>query len=381
MTKKDATPKAGAEGATPATDKTPIAAAVETPATPPLNPRLAAMAEMGKRIEAEREDDREDDEQSRTAYIGSLEDALAADAQANPLPDPDDEQAVKPNNDGIQNENVPQAEAPVVSTDPHAPVRGDDGIWRMKVKVNGTEQLVPISEAATHYQKDVAGNEKLKRAAERERQIAAREQAVAERERRSSQSTQPSKKDVAKLGDAEKAFVASIYSGDESSVEGAISKYREALTEQITADLQAGTPVQAQIDPAQIADQVERLIDFKASKARFTSAYSDVLADPVLTQIADQESERLLREEPDLSFDDHFKKAGDHARSWMEQRAKVMGFVPKEQAQAPEQTRVERKRQTASSPAGTSRAPKPQQPPVTHSSVIADIKRARGQMV
>lgn len=349
--------QSGAEGETPA------------PATPkPSNARLEAMAKVSATIQAQRAAVEEEDAGTVKSFMEELENSLATDPN-NQLPEP-------------EAKKVAPAEKDAVSNEPQAPVFQDEaGNWKMRVKVNGKTEEVPVESVQTSYQKDAAGSQKLQRAAarqqeldRREQQIRAAEQAVIQRAKQAP--SQPSK-DAVPLSKMDEEFAAAIYSGDESSVTAAMAKYRETLQASIEQKVREGTPQHLPIDPDAIAAQVQKRIDFTQAHGEFTRDYADVLADPVLTDLADRESDRLLREEPELSFAENLTKSGNRAREWL---ASKLPSRAKTDPVEVDPRRLERKRETANSSGGTARTSTSAPPPVTTSSVIAEMKKARGQI-
>lgn len=347
--------------------KTPVAEGVEelaaeksTPAQPAVNPRMAALDALTNK-DFEGRDDGGASEEERKAYFDQLEEQAAHGAEDPPK------------------EDATPAEEPVVSPESQAPAFQDaDGNWMMKVKIDGTEQTVPISEVQTNYQKGAAADARLRQASDRakeldrrEQQLRATEQAMAQRAKQPT----PSKPDAKVVSDAESNLAEAIYSGDQNMVTEAIGKFREVVTEQIQS-AQATAPQTKELDPGQIAQLVENRIAVSSAQAQFAKDFAEVKADPFLEELADRESSRLLTEEPHLTPAENLQKAGEFAMKWLDSKRPAPKDTPD-----PAATRTERKRQTAGAPTGTVRSPSEAEPQVTHGSILDEMRRARGQAV
>jgi hypothetical protein len=259
------------------------------PLTDPVSVRERKMADLAQKRIEERERERKaaalmnDPDLSEDEYDARIKAAAAPDE------DEDDEADPKPE---------PAAQKPK-ATEPDA--RGwrtrDDGVRIKTLKVNGQTVEMTEDEYDRQLQKEIAGDQKLRLAAEREQQLARREQEIA---RRMQEVSQPPK-------------------GAAQDVERALSEYHDALLDGdtdaakaklldvINAGRQSSTP---NIDDivSQVATRVEHTQAAKRHKesveegwSTFKRDYSDIVADEGLLAYADTQVKRLRQEKPELS--------------------------------------------------------------------------------
>lgn len=148
---------------------------------------------------------------------------------------------------------------------------------KYRVKIDGEEQEVPLSEILRGYQKDSAASRRLEEASRRQKELDEREDRLREHEARLSNTpeTQATQQMAADPG----AFLDALYEGD-----------REKAAKLLN-DLGIGrqqTATQEQINPSEVAALVKQQIAVDSAFETFKRDFQDVLKDPYLVKIADQ---------------------------------------------------------------------------------------------
>lgn len=104
--------------------------------------------------------------------------------------------------------------------------RKDDGQLYTKMKVNGVEREVPASQVQAYLQKDMAGDQKLQQAADRERQNQQKEREIREMEARiRQQSSQPPGKGAEEIRQQAKQVLSKLWDGDDEAAAEALSDF------------------------------------------------------------------------------------------------------------------------------------------------------------
>ena len=183
-----------------------------------------------------------------------------------------------------------------------------------RLNVNGT--VVELSEEQYDRQvsKSLAGDDKLRKAAEIQQQQLAREKQLQERERRLQESEQlpppGASEDVKQMVDD---ALEGLLDGDKDAA-------RDKLLDAISAGRQSSTPNIDEI-VSRAATQAEAKVDAKYAKRdadkvagtafnNFKSDFSDVIAARNGIENADLEVKRLQRERPEMPLNDMFQEAG-----------------------------------------------------------------------
>lgn len=225
------------------------------------------------------------------------------------------------------------------------------------IKVNGKEQQVPKSKVLDTgiraMQKDLAADEKLARASEKEKQ--------AEESRRRYEALllghrqSPASEDPAQLSDKEVGEIRAAHKegGEDAAVE-------------ITRRILAGRKEATQLHPAQVVQLVSDVMEAE----HFKREHADVWNDPIARNVF-------------MDLEDRARAAGDK-RPASELRPEIAGFVrerlgikPKRVEQG--QERVERKKTIVNLPSAPSvrrEGPKPT-PTLTDSERVAKIREGR----
>lgn len=265
---------------------------------------------------------------------------------------------------------------------PAGPVFQRDGVWMTRVKINGKEEEIPLDQVTARYQKDAAGDEKLRIAAERERQLAEKEQQlIAERDRLAALQQQHSRpsdtKDAGSVRVDEKELVDALMDGDEEAFTAKMRAYRQAIKDEVLGELGTNTAsVRDPVTPEQIAAEVEDRIAMRTAIAAFESEYSDVVSDEYLRGMVSDRVQAIQKGDPAKPYAEILREAGNGVREWIAAKAgtKASTIEPS--------TRAERKRAaTAATVSASARASIGEDEPgmPTPSQVIAEMRAARGQ--
>lgn len=253
-----------------------------------------------------------------------------------------------------------------------------DGKQFVRLKAYGQVEEVPLDVALRRAQKDVAAEKKLKEAIERERRAAAAEQLAAQRlQSVKPVGTLPPEVQAGPSADLLNEVKETLKQHYEGDVEGAAERLAKVL-----AGRQQTTP----ISPEQIAAQVRADLQRDAAVQRkakeeadqlsafevFEEKFGDIVQNPRLFAYADAEVSLLMQQDPSLSIEQAFIKAGETVRAMTQP------------AVTPPDPRLQAKR-SAPKPINASRIPsvstqiEPPPKPITHADVIARMRATRGQ--
>lgn len=245
------------------------------------------------------------------------------------------------------------------------------------VKIDGKEQQVDqekiLDAGVRTFQKESAADKRLqeasvqlKRLQEYEYQLRQREEALAKAlpAKKADEPKPQSKHDRQVYRQTAEA----LYSGDEDAAAEALEKLLEGRDE---------TPAAPQIDPnALVQEAVRRTrqqMSVENARESFASEFTEIIADPVLTRLADEESAVLLRDNPEMTAKQNLMEAGRRVRNWVEAHGGG------NHAPAPESQKAERKRAIKPVKAAGGKIPsKPEEKPKTRSDIVADMRKQRG---
>lgn len=251
---------------------------------------------------------------------------------------------------------------------PTAPVLNEhlvekDGKQYVKLKVDGQERLVPFDDAVRNLQKAGAADRRLQEAAERQRQLEDRERNIAANEQRlQAKLSELHKQPPANAGaDPDEQDIALAKKAWESMLDGDEEEAPAALARLIAA-ARSHSPT---VDPEAIAQVAlhkiqEREFDkgIEKGKAVFAEEYSDIMADPILFEVANQKTIALQDEHPDWSPEQIILEAGRLTREWRN--------GGKQQSSSSGTERLERKQNLKPMPKATAaRTPKADEKPLT----------------
>jgi hypothetical protein len=246
-----------------------------------------------------------------------------------------------------------------------------------QVKVDG-EVLEVTDDEIRQYQKGLTADRRLEQAAEERKRIeveSARleaDRAEFERTRAGGSARAGSSSDddsqATPIGDdgAARKLYEDLTSGDE---EAAIAAIKE---------LKKGRQAEA-IPPETVTARVLQEIDWRDAQSAFAKGYPDIVADPLLTQIASNTLTQTLKTSE--TYDQAFAEAGDRTRAWV--RKLNAGSTQDVDAGASDPGRVDkqsRKERIDLPTAINARAAgQPQEEVAKPSTIIKEMRQGRGQ--
>jgi hypothetical protein len=284
-----------------------------------------------------------------------------------PHPAPEDDPTPKAEDDPKEPEPVPD-DGPTLATE-------DLATSRVKVKIDGQEEELTVSQLVRGFQKDSAASKRLQEASDRAKELDERERALSEREQALTAKPEPEPQpdpqpDQPSFNrDVGKDLVDAIYKGEDDKALDALEKL------QVT-----GRPVEQptpQVDVAALKQEVQTDLrnELKVEEAlkTFQSDFSDIVSDPVLAGVADSFLNDELQSESDLSV--ALTNAGQRTREWINQKAPQ----PEEKTPTPSPEKSARKQQIDNLPAAGGSKEPVKEPPKrqTTADVIAEMKAKR----
>jgi hypothetical protein len=248
---------------------------------------------------------------------------------------------------------------------------------KIKVKINGVDGEASIEDMQRVFQKSESADRRLAEAARKERELLEREAAL---QQQVAESKKVAEEKPAPVDPAEaKAFAAAMFEGDEGkAVEAfnkAVSKAAEGVVEGRLKAFQATQPAQVDID--QITANVEQRFAVNSALKKSQTDYPELYADPDIETLAAAKIQRKQTEEG-LSFADALEQTGSEL-------ATKFGWQ-KAGHQAKTDTTARDKKLAAKAALDTiesagAKTSTTEPVPLTHSQVIADMMKQRGQAV
>lgn len=236
----------------------------------------------------------------------------------------------------------------------------------VKVKVDGEEQELPLSEVIKNYQKEATADKRLREAAEERHRLEQLRNEI-EQERSKPVEEEQLPDNDADLTDAERiaaAFDNLSYGTDDEKAEA--SRELKAL---LGRSDNPTIPVE-QITQ-QAAQQAIYQMQYQEAEKRFLEGYQDIVSDPTLYQMAANEYSKQLQNAE--TYEQAFTAAGDAVRQWKD---KLIGGASKTSS------RMELKQNLPKEPnkLGSRVESAPVEKEETPSDIIAAMARARGQV-
>lgn len=242
----------------------------------------------------------------------------------------------------------------------------------LTLKVDGEEMTVTAADLVRTAQKDAAASRRLAAASER---LRAADERLAEADRRLKESSRPAPAPAAPevqaaQGDPAREVVDKLLEGD---TEGAADALRRVSTGRgnATPDTDAITE--------KVMGEIERRSyarDVGAANKWFNTEHPDLAGDPKLRALVNQESGRLLSENPELSPRENLSQAAEAVRAWLQSRAPAKEPVVSDGlAQRRETKRLTVDRLPV---ANQRQAPPQEEKPQTAADAIAAMRKSRG---
>lgn len=255
----------------------------------------------------------------------------------------------------------------------------EDGKVKVRLKVDGKVQLLELDSLTQDAQKYLAGDARLREAAEAKRrndqtlqQLQAQE---AQLKQRQQQPPATAGADDKELDDEAAEFANLVLTGTKEEVAAATKKILK----------KAARPTAAPVDEDAIVRKTRAQLAQEAYDAslvrgfdRFQKEFKDVFEDDDLRAAADARTDRISNEHPDWAPEQVILEAAKQIRE--KEQAKLKGLTAKPGTK-PLANRQERKDNLRQIP--TQRSAKNETPkapvPKTRAQIVAEMKRARGQ--
>lgn len=266
------------------------------------------------------------------------------------------------------------------------------GKAHLRLKVDGKEQLTPLDTAIAQLQKGGAAEVRLQQAVELRKQLDVRATAITAKEAELNAKLQrqpsapPAAADDKDLDVEVQGVVDSLLTDDPkvaaAKLKGVIVKVRQAATPSINEDTVRAVAVQATRQTLKEDSHQKSLV---TGLSKFQSEYPEIANDPKLEKVADGMTDAIATEHPEWSPEQVMLEAGKQTRAWMEE----LGVVVKTPANPPPKPnladeRRDRKAGLRPLPAQRSQrqqATKQEAVAETPQSIVAEMRRARGQAV
>lgn len=255
----------------------------------------------------------------------------------------------------------------------------------LKLKVDGKERLVPLDTAIAQLQKGGAAEVRLQQAAELRKQLDVREASLNAREAaQKSQPFVPPANADADLDVEAQAVVDSLLTDDPkvaaAKLKGVLVKVRQAAPPSIDENTLIGKAVQATRQTLAV-DAHNRSLQTGLTK--FQQEYSEIAKDPKLERMADGMTDTIAAEHPEWSPEQVMLEAGRQTREWVESLTGVK--LGKTTPAAPDLAADRRDRKVGLRPlpqqrAGRQVSAKPAEQVETPQSIVAEMRKARGQV-
>lgn len=252
--------------------------------------------------------------------------------------------------------------------------------FKVRTKVDGVEQVVPVSTMRADFQKTGAADKRLAEASEllkQARAVAAAPVATpappvgADGKPVTGDSSAADGKQPAAV-EVKREFLSALFEGDMDKAMAAFDRVMPGASATQSID-----QLTAQLTPA-----VKQQLADESALDKFATDFDYLVADPYLADLADGHLARIQKEKPELSFQDQLDAAGSATRDWMVTKGmKVPEKAAPDATGSPTTDRAKKLAQKAASDqvAGTNvRAVVHQEAPSTPSSVIAEMRKARG---
>jgi len=241
----------------------------------------------------------------------------------------------------------------------------DETDRKIRVKIDGEERELPLSEVVKGYQKDATASKRLEEASGRKKELDDWETELRAREAQLSRKADDDGDDLGGEEDEVDKAIDALLDGDRSKFKEILKKGRQ----------ESSTPTQEELDNLLEQRLSKRDVKHEHAEAqkKFKSEYQDIFEDPTLLSAANDRYYAKLDE--GKSITDAMLEAGKETREWLRQKAGVKETTSLEEKQR-------RKSNLLNLPVTGARSGSrsdDDNTPEDRSSVIADIKKSRGQ--
>jgi len=266
---------------------------------------------------------------------------------------------------------------------------GEIGRYKVKVKVDGEEQELSLSEVTRGFQKDAAASKRLEQAAQRQKELDEREEKIKARE--AELAADPATKIVDEEGnelnpesslpgvdgEAIKGFLDAFYGGKEDDAAAALTRLLQSTGR--TSEATQGK----EVDTGNVAEIVKQVLtedrdqqNFNVARHAFTEEYEDVWKDPNLARMADD----FYAEEIELgaSYAEAFTNSGNRVREWVASIAGADSSSNSKDDKHDERTEKKKDLDNLSGNGETSSGKAAEEAPKGPSATIQEMAQSRG---
>lgn len=247
------------------------------------------------------------------------------------------------------------APAPKSADPEYIVLDGDLSKYRLKSKVDGEEEIVPLDPVVRQYQKDKAADKRLAEATRLLNEA---------REAQAKIAAPPEPEPQAQPANgSDEAFIESLFEGDKERAKDELRK--------ILAVRQQPTPT---VDPEQIARRVKHELSVESASEKFQRDNPDIIEDPYLLHTFNAQWGAYIQ-----AGKDHLtamKDAEKDMRDWM--TSKGIGKPAPEPTTATRDEKRARKAEIDTLPTTSTRATIPEEKPQTASDIMEEMRKARG---
>jgi hypothetical protein len=229
----------------------------------------------------------------------------------------------------------------------------------IKVKLDGVEQEVPLSEVIKSYQKDAVASRRLNEASAKLRE--AEEYLAKVKTSPVSESSPEVGEDATNIA---KSAIEALLNGDE---EGAAQSLAMLATGR-------GNSTQS-FDTDDLAAKVKQQLDVDSALTKFSGEYADVVSDPHLANITNGFLAEEMQSGVHATQYEALVAAGNRARGWL---TDLTGGTTGNQSSTIRNDRVAKKAGMEQVPTNSASAASQEEPPESASDIIAEMKKARG---
>lgn len=255
-------------------------------------------------------------------------------------------------------------------------------VAKIKVKVDGQEREVPVTDLVTSFQKNAAADARL---AEANRVLEEARAAAAAVPAKPAPKKELTAEEQAAVDKDIDEYHEALYAGDSKKARELLRKVAPHVIPE--ASPQAATPDVESI-AQQIVPRVTAAISTEQAMTNFRRDFKDVVANPYLTSVAQDRLNELVAEGKPLA--EALALSGQHARKWVtDTAAAIQGGTATGEATTttPRTERLDRKGKLLQLPNANARAgaagSRDDDGPTTaagNSAYVQDLKKSRGQL-